>query len=201
MKEEIYFETMPGVSVLDIAQHKSITYSGKFSQLQVTRSELESSIRVLTKHGVLIPIDESNGETRYGLSKGNKLQEFVKDCENTLFDAIIRMVAAWRYRRPNIKKGEAEWYKWLYGQTETTRFFDEARKRRNDINKDSHKNKIKQSKREVIKKYDDDIRCRIKKLDGSYYGEIRGGYHVFYKVMREEIYPYFLKELITNHKI
>ena len=195
----------PGVSVSDIAQHKTTTYFGKFSQLQITRSELESElesdIKILTKHGVLIPIDESNGETRYGISRGNKLQEFIKDCENALADVIVRMEAAWRYRRPNIKKGETEWYKWLYGQAETTRFFDEARKKRNNTNEDLRKNKIKQSKREVIKKYDDDIRCRMKKFDSSYYTGIREGYHVFYKVMIEGIYPYFLKDLLTNHKI
>lgn len=73
-KEEIYFETMPGVSVSDIAQHKSATSFGMFSPLSVTKSELQNSINVLTKHRVLVPIDESDGETRYGLTRGNKLR-------------------------------------------------------------------------------------------------------------------------------
>ena len=116
-------------------------------------------------------------------------------------DVIVRMEAAWRCRRPNIKKGEVEWYRWIYGQSETTRFFDEARKKRNNTNKDPRKNKIKQSKREVIKKYDDDIRYRTRKLDSSYYSEIRERYHLFYKVLREETYPSFLKDLLAAHKI
>lgn len=66
-------------------------------------------------------------------------------------DVIVRMEAAWRYRRPNIKKGEAEWYKWLYGQSETIRFFDKAREK---CSCDQHKNKIRQSRMKVIKIYD-----------------------------------------------
>jgi hypothetical protein len=98
--------------------------------LQFTKSEVERSIKVLTKHNLLIPIDESNGETRFGISRGNKLKEFVEDCDHTLDNTILRMEVAWRCRRPNVKKEEVKWYKWFYGQTRTTRFFDEVRKKR-----------------------------------------------------------------------
>jgi hypothetical protein len=56
------------------------------------------------------------------------------------------------------------------------------------MNKDPNKNKIKQSKRKIIKRYDDEMEYRLKKLDSSY-NAIREEYSVFYDVMKEMIYP------------
>jgi DNA-binding HxlR family transcriptional regulator len=200
-KEEVFFEEVPGISVSDIIERKSITNLGKFEHLQLTGSEAERSIKVLTKHNLLIPIDESNGETRFGISRGNKLKEFVEDCNYALDNAILRMEVAWRCRRPSVKKEEVKWYKWFYGQARTTRFFDEVRNKRFCMNKDPNKNKIKQSKRKIIKKYDDEMEYRLKKLDGSHYNTIREEYSVFYNVMKEMIYPHFLEELVKRHKV
>ena len=200
--EEIFFEDTLGVSVSDIVEQKSITSLGKFEHLQIERLKMERSIKVLTKHKppLLIPIDESNGETRFGISRENKLQEFVVDCDIALGNTIMRMEAAWRYRRP--KKEEVRWYKWFYGQTRTTQFFDYARGKRFSIDKDPNKNQLKQSKMEIIKKYDKGMtKYRLEKLNSSHYNEIREKYHVFYEVMTEMIYPHFLEELLARHKI
>lgn len=176
---------------------------GKFEHIIFTRSEVERDIKVLTKHDppLLIPVCESNGDTRFGIGRGNRLQKFVEDCDYALDNAIMRMEAAWRFRRPNIKKGEVEWHSWFYGQARTTRFFNEARDKRASANKDLNKKKIKQSKREVIRKYDEMVKYRIKRLNSSYYNEIREKYFMFSNVMKEMIYPNFLEELLTRHKI
>jgi hypothetical protein len=223
---------LPGVGVSDffVEPRSIVTQFGALSYLNFSDpKEAESYFRLLEKQKpqLIMPIDEVDGEKRYGVADP-LLAEYITDCWLFFSSVLFRLEDTWQYIREPTKK-EVDWYLSLYGREETMQFFLKAqnmRKRGDERYRESRdtllqkqqqsqqqpkhtllppqkKHRVigyKKIKRDEIKRQDNMIRKRFQNLQDKY-GDLQKKFAYPTIQLRELVYPDFLRELQENKKI
>jgi len=121
---ELY--TVPGFGVSDFLDEKNKRFlgqAGALSYVKFSKTELKDFFETLISQDppIIKPIDEIDGEKRYGL-EDRRFGDFLSDCWYLFFFVKDALDARWRYLRGPTSE-EYEWYRYFYGNKASREYF------------------------------------------------------------------------------
>ncbi|UVS68424.1 hypothetical protein [Nitrososphaera viennensis] len=168
---------LPGFSIMEFVNRRRFTYD----YLDFTLEEVENSFRKLQKLGLIVESMKFRGESRFVIAD-ERLRAMVKEIGFIEQIQWNNMLTSWDYVRSPTNE-ERDWLRKFYGRNQADKLLDEKALSRREFLKRKDDDISKVIFKKHIKEQEKEIKDRIKKLKETY-GDILNEYDFLREIIK-----------------